>query len=184
MKLWAFLTATEFSTSRPYKVILICACIPRKPGLSADADSEEPVHAGKSMYTFRPEAVTHVLICSGAKQQQLGSTHCKPRSTLIRGTSHCTTHLQLGLQILSLLLQSLNCMCPLASSAVQVHGDLAGQWVYGTSPAQHSNLAGALPTQPSWAQGDPSGLLLLNIAPLKGCLPAAALQPCMTDVAL
>ena len=25
-------------------VVLICACVPRKPGLSADADSEEPVN--------------------------------------------------------------------------------------------------------------------------------------------
>ena len=64
-------------------------------------------------------------------------------------------HLQLGLELLHLLLQVLNSLRPLAASTADIHGGLAGEGVDGAGAPQHPNLAGTLPAEPSGAEGDP-----------------------------
>ena len=64
-------------------------------------------------------------------------------------------HLQLGLELLHLLLQVLNSLRPLAASGADIHGGLAGEGVAGAGTPQHPNLAGALPAQARGAEGYP-----------------------------
>lgn len=85
------------------------------------------------------------------------------------------THLQLGLELLNLVLESFHSLSALAACSAQVHGSLTAEGVYGAGPAQHPNLASALPTETRGAHGDAETLLLQNVVPLKGRLPVPTL---------
>ena len=90
--------------------------------------------------------------------------------------------LQLGLELLHLLLEALNSLSPLAAGIAEVEGGLAGEGVDGAISAQDPQLAGALATKACGAQGHPRAVVLLDVVPLQGRFPLAPLHPCMDGI--
>ena len=74
-------------------------------------------------------------LISGLKRTFTSGHHHTASTSNMWHNTYGITHLQLGLELLNLVLESFHSLSTLAACSAQVHGGLTGEGVYGAGPA-------------------------------------------------